>query len=374
MRPLEGIRILDFSQLHGAVFATMLLADLGAEVIKVEKPGGGDPLRAWPPMKDGRSAYHAYLNRGKKSVTVDISSDEGRETILGAVRGVDVVCENFRCGTMEKYGLGYEDLKKVKPDIIYAVLTGYGRTGVLKDKSCFEINAQARSGMLAMTGEKDAPPVAMGAHLGNLFGGMRLAMGINMALIHRNKTGEGQFVEVACTDSLFSALEDGLVNYTVGGFLFERKGNKSLAISPYDIFRTTDGYVSIAASTEPQWEKLCVALGLEHMKDSPEYRTNEQRCLHYDVGLKDLIEGITCKMTKYEVECLLSEAGVPCAPVCRIDEAVGSAQTAAREMLIEIDGDAGPVKQPGIPAKLYGTPGHAAKSKPVSGSDEYGAS
>lgn len=371
MGPLSGIKILDFSQLHGAVFTTMLLADFGAEVIKVEHPDHGDLLRTYPPIEKGCSGYHAYLNRGKKSITVDISSPEGHDTIINLLKETDVVCENFRYGTMEKYGLGYRDLAKVKPNIIYAALTGYGRSGVLMEKACFENTAQAHSSMLDMSGEKDGPPVTMGAPFGNLYGGLHLAIGINMAMIHLRKTGEGQMIDVSCVDSLFTALEDGMVNCSIAGHKHERNGNQSIAICPYDTFKTLDGFVSIGVSTEQQWKKFCVAMGFEHIMRSPKYCTNDKRSLHYrgEGGLQKIIEEITSKKTKFEMEHLLSGVQIPCAAICQISEAIDNEQTKIREMMIEVDDEGiGKVKQPGIPAKLYATPGKAEKGAPALGS------
>ncbi|HML36452.1 MAG TPA: CaiB/BaiF CoA-transferase family protein [Bacillota bacterium] len=369
-RPLEGVRILDFSQFHGAAYATMQLADFGAEVIKIEKPGRGDISRACMPLKDGYSGYHAYLNRGKKSVAVDYSKEEGREVIRELVRTADVVCENFRYGTLEKYWLGYDRLKEINPRLIYATLTGYGRSGELKDRACFDNTAQAFSSMLEMSGEEGGPPVTMGAQLGNLYGGLHLALAINIALIHRHKTGEGQAVDISCIDSLFSALEESMVTTSLTGEVLSREGNGSKAICPYDTYNTLDGAVSIAVSTEAQWEKFCKAMGLEHIMDDPRYNSNDSRNANYRSSLRGMIQNIVGKMSKFEIEELLSEFNIPCGAVCTIIEAIDSKQTQERDMIIEVEDKViGRMKQLGIPAKLHSTPGSVENSAPLLGED-----
>ena len=303
MKPLEGIKVLDFSQVHGASFATMLLTDFGAEVIKVEKVEEGDLLRSLAPKIDDYSVYHAYLNRGKKSMACDIKTEEGKNIIKEMVKHVDVVCENFKYGTMDRLGLGYDVLKEINPKLIYASLTGYGRSGEKKERACFDNTAQAFSSMLDMTGYGGGAPVTMGAQLGNLYGGMHLALGIVLAVINVRKGGEGQMVDVSASDSLFSALEDGMVDIEFNGHKHIRNGNMSQAIAPYDTYATKDGFVSIGVSTDDQWEKFCQVLGLEELMEDPRYATNSLRGEHYlDGGLRDKIEAITLKKTKFEIE------------------------------------------------------------------------
>ena len=371
MKALEGIRVLDFSQVHGATFATMLLADFGAEVIKIEKPEGGDLLRSLAPKIDGYSAYHAYLNRGKKSIALDLKTEEGKNVIKELVRDVDVVCENFRYGTMEKLGLGYEVLSAINPRLVYATLTGYGRFGQKKERACFDNTAQAASSMLDMTGYGGGAPITMGAQLGNLYGGMHLALGIVLAVINVRRGGEGQRVDVSAADSLFSVLEDGMVDIEFNGHQHIRNGNMSQAIAPYDTYATRDGFVSIGVSTDEQWEKFCRALGLEALLGDPRYATNSLRGEHYlDGGLRDKIEAITQKMTKFEIEEILSARKIPCGSVCTAREAMDSEQLKHRQMVIAVpDPVVGEVKMPGIVAKLSATPGSVSKPAPRLGED-----
>jgi len=223
MKPLEGIKVLDFSQIHGATFSTMLLADFGAEVVKVEKPGEGDKRRAFGPKVDGYSTYHAYLNRGKKSIVVDLKTEEGKNIIKELVKEFDVVVENFRYGKMDELGLGYDVLSSINPKLVYASLTGYGRSGEKKERACFDNTAQAFSSMLDMTGYGGGAPITM-AQLANQYGGIHLALGIVLAMIHVKKGGEGQMIDVSASDSLFSALEDGMVDIEFNGHHHIRNG------------------------------------------------------------------------------------------------------------------------------------------------------
>lgn len=371
MKPLEGIKVLDFSQIHGAAFATMLLADFGAEIIKVEKKEGGDILRSLAPKVDGYSVYHAYLNRGKKSIAVDLKTEEGKDIIKELVKHVDVVCENFKYGTMEKLGLGYDVLSDINPKLVYASLTGYGREGEKKERACFDNTAQAFSSMLDMTGYGGGAPITMGAQLGNLYGGMHLALGIVLAVINVRKGGEGQIVDVSASDSLFSALEDGMVDIEFNGHQHIRNGNMSQAIAPYDTYATKDGFVSIGVSTDDQWEKFCQVLGLTDLLDDPRYATNSLRGEHYlDGGLRDKIEAITLKKTKFEIEEILSEKKIPCGSVCTAREAMDSQQLKHRQMVIAVpDPVVGQVNMPGIVAKLGTTPGSVSKAAPLLGED-----
>jgi len=371
MKPLEGIRVLDFSQIHGATFSTMLLADFGAEVIKVEKIDEGDILRSLAPKIDDYSAYHAYLNRGKKSIAVDLKTEEGKDIIKELVKHVDVVCENFKYGTMDKLGIGYDVLRQINPKLVYATLTGYGRDGEKKKRACFDNTAQAFSSMLDMTGYGGGAPITMGAQLGNLYGGMHLALGIILAVINVRKGGDGQMVDVSASDSLFSALEDGMVDIEFNGHQHIRNGNMSQAIAPYDTYATKDGFVSIGVSTDDQWEKFCQALGLEDLLGDPRYATNSLRGEHYlDGGLRDKIEAITLTKTKFEIEEILSAKKIPCGSVCTAMEAIESEQLKHRNMVITVpDPVAGEVSMPGIVAKLSKTPGAVSKPAPLLGED-----
>ena len=214
-KPLEGIRVLDLTQAYSGPFCTMNLADFGAEVIKIERPGTGDQTRTWGPFKNDYSAYFAYINRNKQGITLDLSTSEGKEVFFKLVEAADVVCENFRVGTMEKLGLGYEELKKINPRIIYGSISGFGLEGPLSKRPCYDIIAQGMSGMMSVTGYPENPPVKIGPSVGDNYSGAYLCMGILSALYNREKTGEGQRIDVAMVDTLFSIMENFVVKYTV---------------------------------------------------------------------------------------------------------------------------------------------------------------
>lgn len=368
MRPLEGIKVLDFTQAHAGSLATMILADFGAEVIKIERAGVGDLARYWAPFKGEDSAYYAYLNRGKKSISLNASSDEGKEIIKKLVSEVDVVCENFKYGSMKRLGLDYEEMKKINPSIIYAALNGFGQTGPFKEVIGLDLQLQSMSGLMDRTGFPDGPPTKVGAAMGDQFSGMYLAMAINLALIHKKKTGEGQLVDVAILDSLFSILEAAPMTKVLRGSVPPRVGNSYPSISPYDALETNDGYVAVGISTDRQWQKFCTALGLEELANDPRYINNEKRGDNYETGLKDALEAVTKTMSKFDIEDKLREARLACGAVYTVKEAMQTEHVKEREMLVEVeDKKLGKIKVPGLVIKMEGTPGQITTPAPLLG-------
>ena len=370
MKPLEGIKILDFSQLHGAAFATMLLADFGAEVIKVEKPEG-DYIRQIGPKKNETSLYHTYLNRNKKSIVIDLKTGEGRELVKKMVAKADVVIENYRYGTMESFGLGYDTLKEINPKLVYGTLTGYGKTGVNKEKVCFDNGAAAFSGMMDMTGYTGGCPITMGAQFGNLYGGLYLALGVVLAVLNVKKGGEGQMVDVSMVDALLNAMEDGVLDIEFEGHQQIRNGNMSLSIAPYDTFETVDGFVSVGVLSDGQWEKVCKVFDMEDLLDHPGLQSTTDRGHNYlTSGLRERMEAFTKDKSKFEIERLLSAENIPCGSVCTPKEASESEQLKLREMLIKVmDPQVGEVAMPGIVGKLLKTPGGVDRGAPALDAD-----
>ncbi len=374
MRPLEGVKIVDFTQAHAGSLATMLLADFGAEVIKIERAGVGDLARYWAPIKDGNSGYYAFLNRGKKSISINAASDKGKEIIKKLVEEADVVCENFKYGSMERMGLTYEELIKINPSLIYASLNGFGQTGPMKETIGLDLQLQAMSGLMDRTGFPDGPPTKVGAAMGDQLSGTYMAMAVNLALIHKKNTGEGQKIDIAILDSLFSILEAAPITYSLRGEVPMRVGNSYPSISPYDTFKAKDGYVSIGISTDRQWLKFCEAMGMEDLAKEEKYMTNELRGDNYDTGLKEAIEKVTKEMSKFEIEKKLREARLACGAVCTVTEAMESQQITERNMVIEVEDKAlGKVKMGGIPIKFSETPGEVAHGAPLLGehTEEY---
>jgi len=368
MRPLEGIKIIDFSSAHAAVYSTMILADFGADVLKIERYGTGDAARYYTPYQKDGSAYHAYLNRGKKSLSINMKTPEGKEIIKKLVAEADVVVENFRYGSLDKMGLGYSVLKEVKPDLIYAALSSFGQTGPLKRQNGLDLTLQAMGGIMDLTGRKDGPPIKIGTPIGDQFSGVYLALAIMLALVHRQKTGEGQKIDVAMMDAIFSMLEMGVIQPAITGQPTVRRGNGSPVICPYDVFPAADGYVSIGVSTNAQWAKFCKVMELDDLAQDPLYATNASRAEHFDEGLRAAIEAKTQTMSRFEIEQKLRSVNLPVGAVCTVYEASESEQIKARDMVVEVeDKAAGKVRMFGIPAKLSATPGAITSSAPLLG-------
>lgn len=365
---LDGIRIIDFSQGYSAGSGTRLLADFGAEVIKIEKPVTGDRIRSYAPKNENGSAYHAYINRGKKSVCIDPENPDGRKVILKLIETADIVCGNFPKGVMEKYKLSYNDLIKVKADIVYASLTGFGNTGPLGMNEGSDITSQALCGIMSMTGFPDSPPTLNGSMIADQYGAVFLAYAIILAMIHKFKTGMGQQIDISPVDCLYTALEGGVVACSITGRNFGREGNRSQYIAPYDVYKTLDGYISIAVSTNDQWEKFCESIDLKELLSDPRFETNESRGINYDSVLMPIISEKLITMTKFEIEAALNPFSVPCAPVLTVKEAIEMEQLNSRNMILEAEDKAlGKIKMPGLVIKTLSSGEEAVNSAPLLG-------
>ena len=362
---LDGIRIIDFSQGHEGSYATMMLADFGAEVIKIEDyTAGGDVLRNAFPKNDKGSAYHAYMNRGKKSVCIDRHSEKGQALIMKLIEKADVVVDCFPAGELEKCNLGYEDAKKVNKKIIYASQTGFGKTGPLSATAGNDLTAEALCGLMQITGHIGTDPTAHGSRMADQYGNVFLAFAIVGALMVAEETGEGQVIDVSSTDCMFTALEDAEIEASMSGTMFEREGNKSRSIAPYDTFDCKDGIVSTAVSTNGQWAKFCKVMGLEDIQDDPKYRSNESRGENYE-ELREIIQAKFINMTKWEIEDLLRPDNIPSGPGLTVEEAIAS-----RHMVLEVEDKAvGKLKMPGIPIKMSGIDDTDVSSAPLLGED-----
>lgn len=366
MKPLEGVKVVDFTQAHAGSLCTMLLADFGAEVIKVERPGVGDLARYWFPFKNDSSGYYAYLNRGKKSIGVNGGTEEGRKILLDLIKDADIVTENFKYGSMERMGLSYEKIKEVNPEIIYASLNGYGQTGPMKETIGLDLQLQAGSGFMDRTGFADGAPTKAGPAMGDQLSGTYMATAIMMALTAKKKTGKGQKIDIAILDCLFSILEAAPITYCMTGSVPERVGNSYPSISPYDTFKAKDGYVAIGISTDNQWMKFCDVLGMDELKADERYMTNESRGDHYENGLKQAIEAVTSKMSKFEIEDKLREARLACGAVYTVAEAMETQQIKERNMLVSVydEGIGEEIRIPGTVIKMSETPGGIAEGAP----------
>lgn len=366
MKPLTGVKVVDFTQAHAGSLCTMLLADFGAEVIKIERPGVGDLARYWSPFKNESSGYYAYLNRGKKSIGINGGTEEGRKILLDLIKDADVVTENFKYGSMERMGLSYEKIKEVNPEIIYASLNGYGQTGPMKQTIGLDLQLQAGSGLMDRTGFPDGAPTKAGPALGDQLSGTYMATAIMLALIAKKKTGKGQKIDIAIMDCLFSILEAAPITYCMNGSVPERVGNSYPSISPYDTFKAKDGYVAIGISTDSQWRKFCDALGMDDLKADERYMTNESRGDHYEDGLKQAIEKVTGTMSKFEIEEKLRNARLACGAVYTVSEAMETEQIKVRNMLAKVydEGIGEEIRIPGTVIKMSDTPGGFTEGAP----------
>lgn len=367
MRPLEGTNVVDMTRFAAGPFAAMQLADMGAEVIKVELPGKGDDLRQWgPPFIRGEGVYYMLLNKNKKSITVNTRAPEGVDIMRKLLKNADVLLENFRPGVMDRMGLSYEAIHVLNPKLIYCSISGYGQKGPLWDKPGFDVMIQAESGFMDITGFD--VPTRVGIAIADLVGGLYGAQGILTALIAREKTGEGQHVDIALLDSLVSLLSYQAGIYIATGESPTRKGNRHPLSTPYEDFATEDGRVIIAAGNQRLWETLCtkVLMQPDLIKD-PRFLTMADRNAN-EPALKQIIEGITSKKTTDEWIKLLGQEGIPCGRIRRVGEVLESENTKAREMMVEVEDPArGKMKLLGIPVKLSNTPGDIRLTPPLLG-------
>lgn len=366
---LEGVKVIDFTNGHFGSYATMIFSDFGADVIKIENiTTGGDTIRTLAPKTEKGSAYHAYLNRGKKSMCLDLASEQGRSIILKLVADADVVCESCPSGVMEKYGLGYDELCKVNPKMIYASNTGFGKTGPMSDTAGSDLTAQAVSGLMDITGHEGTLPTAHGSRMAGQFGNMYFAIAIVAALLARDETGEGQQIDVAANDCMITALEVAFFSEKMNGIPYVKEGNASRAIAPYDTFRVKDGYVSTAVSTNAQWEKFCNAMGFPEYIDDERLNTNEVRGENYKNLLVKIIDEKFQHMTRSEIEKVLRPLNIPCGPVLTVEEAFDSEQIKHRNMVIELEDQAlGKLLMPGMSIKLSEFDDEPRNSAPLLG-------
>ncbi len=330
---LEGIRVVDCSRVLAGPFCAMLLSDLGADVIKVEDTGSGDESRTWPPHKDGESAAFLVINRNKRDIALDLKQPEGVEALKRLVAGADVLIENFRTGTMESFGLGYDTLAALNPGLVYCSISAFGRTGPRKDGAGYEALMQAFSGIMSITGEPGGPPVRCGISFLDLTTGIFSAFGIVSAIHHRTRTGLGQRVDASLLETAV-----GLLNYHAEGFLLtgavpQALGSSHPSVVPYRNFRCQDGqWVFVAAANDRLWQRLAPALGLAALTEDPRFKSNPERVKNR----KDLEAALEAAIGRHDREALLAmleKAGVPATPVNTVDQVMKDAQTAARSMI-----------------------------------------
>jgi len=369
MRPLEGIRVLDLTQAYSGPFCTLHLADHGAEVIKIERPGIGDQTRTWGPMKDGQSGFYAYMNRNKRGITLDMKSEEGKEIFRRLLKDADVVCENYKLGVLEKLGFSYETMKAINPRIIYGNITGFGLSGPLADRPAYDIVAQAMSGMMDVTGFADGPATKIGPAVADSYTGTFLCLGIMMALYQRERTGEGCHVDVAMMDALFSAMDHFVIDYTILGEVCTRSGNIDQSIAPFDSFESAEGPCVIACGTDGMFRKLCEIMDRPDLAEDPRCNTNYERCLNYSY-LKPEVEKWTKQQSLDYLEEKMVEAGIPFGRIQNIPQVSDHPQIKERNMLWEVEQPGmGCIVIPGTPIKFTGEQDTVQKAAPLLGEE-----
>ncbi|MDT8900578.1 CaiB/BaiF CoA transferase family protein [Anaeroselena agilis] len=367
MKPLKDIVVLDLTRVLAGPYCAMVLADYGCDVVKIEPPGEGDDSRAFGPFVGQESAYFMSLNRNKRSMTLNLKKQEARDLFKEMVKKADVVLENYRPGTMEKFGLGYDELKTVNPQIIYAACSGFGHTGPYAQKPGYDILAQAMGGIMSITGPEGGEPVRVGASIGDIIAGLFTAIGVLMALHHRTVTGEGQKIDVSMLDSQVAILENAIARYFVSGSAPKPLGTRHPSITPFDAFKSKDGSIIVGAGNDRLWEKLCDIIGCPELKADERFKSNSQRTQNFQELYPYLNDAFRAKTTaEWIID--LEAAGIPCGPINPIDKVVADPQVLCREMIVETDHPvAGPVKMAGVPIKMSATPGGVDKPAPTLG-------
>ncbi len=367
---LHNIRVIDLSRILAGPYATMLLADYGAEVIKVEQPGQGDGTRQWgPPWVEGESAYFLSVNRNKKSITLDLKSDAGREILKKLVADADVFIENFKVGDMERLGLDYETLSQLNPGLIYCSVSGYGQTGPYRKRPGYDFMIQAQGGIMSVSGSANGEPHKVGVAIVDITAGLFASNAILAALHHREKTGDGQYIDVALLDTQVAWLANVAHNYFATEETPKRYGNAHPNIVPYETFPTSDGYLALAVGSDGQFRKFCLAVDRQDLWDDERYRTNAGRVEHRKELVPVLQEHFRTRSTEIWIA-LLVDAGIPVSPINDIPTILNDPQIIERDMIQEVThSTAGKIKVLGPVAKLSKTPAQITSAPPALGAD-----
>ena len=365
MPPLDGITVLDLTRVLSGPYCTMLLADMGARVIKVEQPGKGDDTRAWgPPFLEGESAYFLSINRNKESVTLDFKHPEGRAVLDQLIAKSDVLVENFRPGTLTKLGLDYQTLAATHPRLVYCSISGFGHTGPRWKEPGYDAIMQAEGGLMSITGSAEGSPYRLGVAIVDIVSGMFAAYGVAMALFARERTGRGQEVDLAMLDATVALLTYQAGNYFASGKVPVRLGNRHPSIVPYEMFAAADGEFVLAVGNDEQWRRF---LRVADLADEERFATNRQRVTNYDQLRPFVADRLRTQPRPFWIE-RLTAAGVPCGSVRDFQELFADPQVAAREMLAQIEhATIGPLTVLGVPVKLSETPGGVRMPPPTLG-------
>jgi formyl-CoA transferase len=365
---LSDLLVLDLSRILAGPYCSMMLGDLGATVIKVERPGTGDGSRQWgPPWAGEESAYFISVNRNKQSLALNLEQEEGREIIRSLASEADVLIENFKVGTMDGWGLGYGDLCEINPGLIYCSITGYGQTGPYRDRPGYDFMIQAQGGVMSITGPVEGPPYKVGVAIVDISAGMYAATAILAALHERAQSGEGQHIDIALLDSQIAWLANVASNYLVTGERPGRFGNAHPNIVPYETFEASDGWFALAVGNDRQFRRLCAVVGRPDLAEDPRYETNAQRVEHRHILVPSLQEEFSAR-TVDEWLAELLRVGIPSAPINAIDKVLADPQAVHRGMVVEVQHpEVGALKLTGSPLKLSRTPVEYRQAPPSLG-------
>ena len=350
--PLNGITVIDLTRVLAGPYCTMMLYDLGARVIKVEAPKVGDDSRHIGPFLKGKSAYFMSLNRGKQSIALDLKADADRAVFEKLLAKADVLVENFRPGTMEQLGYGFETLRKTHPKLIYAAASGFGDSGPYRTRAAYDMVVQGMGGIMSITGHPGGPPTRVGTSVGDITAGLFTAIGINAALYHRSQTGEGQKIDVAMLDCQIAILENAIARYFATGQVPGPIGARHPSITPFEAYRAADGHIIVAAGNDGLFARLCNAIGAANLLQDPRFASNDLRTQNHD-GLKIEMEKAFAADSVAHWLALLDAAGVPCGPLNNVEQALNDPQVVSRNMVVSTqDPEVGELKMAGNPIKL----------------------
>jgi len=350
--PLSGLVVVDLTRVLAGPYCSMILLDMGARVIKVERPGSGDDSRQIGPFIEDKSAYFMSLNRGKESIALDLKAPADRAIFERLLDHADVLLENFRAGTMEKLGYGFGALHRRYPKLIYAATSGFGQTGPYKSRSAYDMVAQAMGGVMSLTGRPGEGPVRVGTSIGDLAAGLFTVIGVQGALLHRNTTGEGQLVDVAMLDCQVALLENAIARYFATGQVPGPLGTRHPTITPFQAFKTADDYIVIAAGNDSLFRKMVSCIGAAALADDPRFHTNMTRSRNVDM-LEAELEAVLVSRSGSHWLGVLHEAGIPCGPINTVDKVLSDPQVLARNMVVQAeDPTVGKLGMAGNPVKL----------------------
>ena len=368
MRPLDDMFVVDLSRILSGPVCTMMLADMGAQVIKVEPPPWGDDSRKWgPPFVGGMSTYFHSINRNKKSLGLNLQSESGRRILWKLIDRADILIENFKPGVLDRLGFGYEAVSKRRPEIVYCSISGFGQTGPYRSRPGYDVVAQGESGLMDLTGFPDGPPAKVGTSISDVVTGLFAMQGILLALLARVRSHRGQWVDVSLLDSTVATLTYQAQSYLTTGRTPERMGTRHPSIVPYECFKVRDGFVNIGVTNQKQWVSFCTELQISELIADPRFATTDSRLVNYN-DLKPILDRALAEFTRSEVLKKMATAAIPAGPVNTVAEVLEDPQIDAREMIQQLTHpEYGPIRVLGLPVKLSDTPGIVEGPPPIFG-------